>query len=528
MRRRRFTLTGQLLALQLAVITIVLVAVAGVEVAQSTQRFRETEGRRALSVGEGIAASRAVRAALPTDEVRFVQALAERDRILSDATSVVVARADGTIIASPDPAELDTEIDLRGIPVLEGRSWRGTRTDAQGRRVTVAMVPVYAEQRGDVIGLVAVAREIPSVLDGLRMATPNLLTYLGFASVVGVLGSLLIARRVKRQTLGLEPAEITGLVEHREALLHGIKEGILALDLQDRVTLVNDEALRLLSLPPGAAGLTLDELGMTDEARAALTGPEGRADRAVSVGGRVLVLNRMPITSRGRRIGSVTTLRDRTELLELQRELDVTKHTTDTLRAQGHEFSNRLHTISGLIELGEYEEVVRFVQRVSSAHSELTAEVTSRIRDASLAALLVAKASQASELGVDFRIDPSTTLDRLEDQLSADVATVVGNLVDNALDAISGTAGPWVQVALMQVDGSIRVAVRDSGPGVPGELAEEIFRRGVTTKDGQVGRGIGLALVHLVCARRDGFVTVSNDDGAVFVASLPEHVEVRP
>jgi C4-dicarboxylate-specific signal transduction histidine kinase len=104
----------------------------------------------------------------------------------------------------------------------------------------------------------------------------------------------------------------------------------------------------------------------------------------------------------------------------------------------------------------------------------------------------------------------------------------VGNLVDNALDAVSGTADPWVQVALMQVDGSVRVAVRDSGPGVPGELAEEIFRRGVTTKDGQDGRGIGLALVHLVCARRDGFITVSNDDGAVFVASLPERVEMRP
>ena len=302
---------------------------------------------------------------------------------------------------------------------------------------------------------------------------------------------------------------------------------MLALDPQDRVTLVNDEALRLLSLPPGAVGQTLDQLGVTGDMRAALTDADGATDRAVSVAGQVLVLNRMPITSHGRRIGSVTTLRDRTELLELQAELDVNKHATDTLRAQAHEFSNRLHTISGLIELGEYDEAVRFVQRISSAHSELIAEVTARVQDASLAALLVAKASQASELGVDFQIDPSTSLGRLDDRLSADAATVVGNLVDNAFDAVAGTTDPWVRVGLLQVDGVVRVTVGDSGPGVPSELVDEIFRRGVTTKGERDARGIGLALVHLVCARRDGSVSVSNDEGAVFVATLPERLEVR-
>ncbi len=389
------------------------------------------------------------------------------------------------------------------------------------------MRPVFHASGPQIVGLVAVGRDIPSFADGLRDATPNLLTYLGFATVVGVIGSLLIARRVKRQTLGLEPSEITGLVEHREALLHGIKEGVLALDPQDRVTLVNDEALRLLSLPPGAVGQSLDELGVTGDVRAALTDADGAVDRAVSVAGRVLVLNRMPIHSRGRRIGSVTTLRDRTELLELQQELDVTRHTTDTLRAQAHEFSNRLHTISGLIELGDYDEAIGFVQRISSAHSELIAEVTGRVQDASLAALLVAKASQASELGVDFRIDASTSLGRLDDQLSADVATVVGNLVDNALDAMAGTADPWVRVGLLQVDSAVQVTVSDSGPGVPSELVEDIFRRGVTTKGEHDARGIGLALVHLVCARREGSVTVANEDGAVFVATLPERMDVR-
>ncbi len=459
MRGRHLTLTGQLLALQLAVITIVLVAVAGVSVAQSTQRSREAESRRATAIAETMAATNALRTALDTDNDRFVQAFAENNRAVSGSSSVVVAGADGTVVASPDPSELDTQLDLAGIPVLDGRGWEGTRTDSQGHPAIVAMRPVFNASSPEVVGLVAVGRDIPSFADGLRDAAPNLLTYLGFATVVGVIGSLLIARRVKRQTLGLEPPEIAGLVEHREALLHGIKEGVLALDLQNRVTLVNDEALRLLSLPPGAVGQSLDELGVTGDVRAALTEADGAADRAVSMAGRVLVLNRMPISSHGRRIGSVTTLRDRTELLELQRELDVTTHTTDTLRAQAHEFSNRLHTISGLIELEEYDEAVHFVQRISSAHSELVAEVTARVQDASLAALLVAKASQASELGVDFRIDPSTSLGPIDDQLSADVATVAGNLVDNALDAVSGTTDPWVLVEFA-AGGQCRARVR--------------------------------------------------------------------
>ena len=98
------------------------------------------------------------------------------------------------------------------------------------------------------------------------------------------------------------------------------------------------------------------------------------------LGERVLILNRVPVSSRGRAIGSVTTLRDRTELVSLQRELDVTRTTTDTLRAQAHEFSNQLHTISGLIELEEYHEVVRYVSRLTRSQARLNDKVTSTSR----------------------------------------------------------------------------------------------------------------------------------------------------
>jgi two-component system, CitB family, sensor kinase len=377
-----------------------------------------------------------------------------------------------------------------------------------------------------VIGLVAVGRDYPTFLQSLRSATPNLLTYLGIASLLGVAGSLLVARRVKRQTLGLEPREITGLVEHRDAMLFGIKEGVVGLDQQHRVTLVNDEARQLLGLPEHAVGRTLEELGIDQRLYDVLSGRAEGQDQIVLLGDRVLTLNRMPIATRGRSIGSVTTLRDRTELVTLQRELDVTKHTTDTLRAQAHEFSNRLHTISGLIELGEYGQVAHYVTRVSADHARTSDQVTSLVADPALAASLIAKGSLAAEQGVTLRLSPCSRVERLPDELSADLVTVVGNLVNNALDAIGPALDGWVEVEVVQEPGQVAVVVRDSGPGVAPEIVDEVFRHGFSTKGGAKGitgtqRGLGLALTRLICTRRGGDVRVRNEQGAVFTATLP-------
>jgi two-component system, CitB family, sensor kinase len=524
---RRLSLAGQLLALQVVIVCVVLVGVAAVTVAQSTQGAEEVEGRRALEIAETLANSRATRTALELGRVEYIGIAAEDSRSTSGSADVVVARTDRTVLASADPELLGRPLDLGASRVLEGRSWVGD-VDLPGGHAAVAMAPVYSARGDRVLGLVAVQRTYPGVLGSLEAAAPNLLTYLGLASVLGIGGSLLVARRVKRQTLGLEPAEIAGLVEHRDAMLHGIREGVVGLDLHGRVTLVNDEAVRLLRIPGDALGRTLDELGVAGEVAEALLTTGVERDRAVGTAGRVLVVNRLPLTSRGRPIGSVATLRDRTELLELRRELDLNRHVTDTLRAQAHEFDNRLHTIAGLIELGEAEEAVRFVHRISTSRSEFGSAVTAAVCDPAIAALLVAKASQAAERGVDLRIAPDSALPVLAPELSADVATVVGNLVDNAMDAASDAAQRWVEVGLGLVDGEVDVVVRDSGPGVPAGMEAEVFRRGVSTKgsaphDAAVpgGRGIGLSLVHLVCTRRGGSVTASSADGSVFTARLP-------
>jgi sensor histidine kinase regulating citrate/malate metabolism len=444
----------------------------------------------------------------------------ESGRTFSGSTYVVVAVPDRRIIASTDPLPLASIRRVQWTEAFLGRSWMG-RDEATG--AALAMAPIINVKTRETDGVVAVGRQYPSLLDNLAAATPNLLTYLGIASALGVLGSLLLSRTVKRQTLGLEPREITGLVEQREALLHGIKEGVLAVDLERRITMVNDEAAHLLGVPLASAGQLLTTVDDTGRLLEIFDGTDAATDRILPLHGRVLTLNRMPVRSHGRHIGWVATLRDRTELLELQRELDLTRKTTDTLRAQAHEFSNRMHIVSGLIELGEYDDVRSYIQRVAADQTDLTTSVTARVADPAVAALLIAKASQAAERGAAFVLEPTTRLQRLDERLATDVSTVLGNLVDNALDAAGAGPDPFVAVEVLQLDGAVRMQVRDSGPGVDSGMEQRVFAHGFSTKQSESGdrRGIGLALVRVVCRKRGGDVSVHNDGGAVFVATLP-------
>ncbi|TDO47389.1 sensor histidine kinase regulating citrate/malate metabolism [Kribbella sp. VKM Ac-2527] len=518
-----------MLAVQLLIVFVVLIGVAAVSLAQSNARFRDTEGKRALAIAERLAATSGVRAvAAPGGRLRFIgqaQSVIESDRIYSDSTYVKIAIRDRRIIASTDPLPVTSVVRLQETEAFQGRGWVG-RDEVTG--AALAMAPIINETTRETDGVVAVGRQYPSLLANLEMALPNLLTYLGIASLLGVAGSLLLARTVKRQTLGLEPREITGLVEQREALLHGIKEGVLAVDLERRITMVNDEAAHLVGIPLASAGRALPEVDLTGRLVEIFDGPEPATDRILPLHGRVLTLNRMPVRSHGRHIGWVATFRDRTELLELQRELDLTRNTTDTLRAQAHEFSNRMHIVSGLISLGEYEEVLRYIQQVAADQTELTAGVTARVADPAVAALLIAKSSQAAERGVTFVIEPGSLLPKLDERLATDTSTVLGNLVDNALDAAAGSPDPYVVVEVVLKGDAVRILVRDSGPGVDSAMQHRVFTHGFSTKDTEAGddHGIGLALVRVICRKRGGDVTVHNDDGAVFVATLPMRVPV--
>ncbi|MEU5929035.1 ATP-binding protein [Streptomyces antimycoticus] len=547
---RRQTLAGEMLVLQLAIVVVVLMAVAAVSLAQSEATFNRVEGRRVGALAEQLAAQPLVRTRLVgPSPAEALAPLVYSARVQSRVTSVTVADGDGRVVSSTNPTVLGDRLPL-GKGVGAGRGWSGT-LDWDGSRELVAQVPVLGATRDDLgrhLGTVMIGEASPTVWQRLSGASSYLPVYLGVASALGVVGSWLLARRVKRQTLGLEPREITGLAEHREAMLYGIAEGVVALDPQHRVTLVNDMGRRLLDLPEDCVGRNLAELGIEGRLLDVLAGARKESrdpkDEVVVRHGRVLVMNRMTVVKDGRPLGSVTTLRDRTELARLEREIGSFRGTSELLRAQTHEFANQLHTISGLIQIGEQEEVVRYIRALNQRRQSLDMSIGRRVRDTAVAALLMAKASQAAERKVALRLSDRTALDRLTPEDAADVATVVGNLVDNAIDAATSERGdgnggggskvagdmaagrdgdePWVEVELRQDNASVEIVVRDSGPGVAPDLAQEVFAHGFTTKAAREGeRGIGLALTRLVCERRGGEIAVTNTpQGAMFSARM--------
>lgn len=526
-------LARQFLVWQLVVVVVLLGAVAALAAVQSSESFRETEGRRMLSVAEDVASVPTVREALQTRRYDLLPSFARSAENLSGADEIEIVDAGLVVRTSPDPSRVRQRFDPGASTAPRGRAWVG---NSDGRTV-VAQVPVI-DDRGAVAGLVSAGIRAPLLWESLAGARAETGALLGLALGVGVLGSLLLARRVRRQTLGLEPDEIVELVQRREAMLLGIKEGVVGLDTANRITLLNPVARELLELPGAREGDAVADLGLDDRLREVLTGAADGEDQLVLLDTRALVLNRRPVRIEGRDgriVGAVVTLRDRTELTTLQHRLDASHTVTDTLRAQAHEFSNRLHTIAGLTELGEHDEVRRFVAGIVAASEGWRREVTASVGDPATAALLVAKNSQAAERGVELALDPESRLDPTDPDhdpdLSADLVTVLGNLIDNAIDATAGREGPRrIEIGLAgggDTDGDeVWIEVRDSGPGIASELAEEVFRAGYSTKAAEIGgRGLGLALARQACLRRGGTIAVrpapAGRAGAVFEAVLP-------
>jgi two-component system CitB family sensor kinase len=493
-----------------------------VSILEARAQLDRQSGRQSLAIARTVAQIPELRSAFSKRHPeRIINPIAERIRISTGASFVVVANKQGIRYSHPDPAKIGQRVSTDPSEALFGREYVGVQTGSLGRSMR-AKVPVRGKA-GEVIGLVSVGLLANRVSAQLRNDLPVLLIPPLIGLGLGVLGSILLAARIKRQTFGLEPVEISALLEQREAVLHGIREGMVATDPGGRVILVNDEAKRLLDLDDSMVGRPFADVLPPGHVRDVVDGSVGGPDQVVLVNDRVLVANRMPVTVRGRDVGAVVTLRDRTELEVLLRELNDVRSLADALRAQEHEFSHRLHVVAGLIELGRYEEAGRFINQSSIVHQELVASVIENVGEPTLAALLLGKAAVASERGIELRVTDDSRLPEGYGDPRA-LVTVVGNLVDNALDSVASVGGGSIEVTLREEDGGVIVQVRDSGPGVDSSLVDEIFRDGFTTKvaTGTGRRGLGLALVSQTVRRREGgYVTVENDSGALFTAFLP-------
>lgn len=513
---------SQVLLMQLAIITGVTVLVTGLFLAPLSAQLDDEAMRRALAIAQSTAAQPGIAEDLRTTEASAsgpVQSAAERIRRATGAEYVVVMDHRGVRWSHPETDRIGEVVSTDPGDALRGREVMEIDSGTLGRSAR-GKVPLRGPG-GEVVGAVSVGIEYDSVRARLLGAIPGLLAYAGGALAVGALAAYLISRRLQRQTHDLAFSDISALLTEREAMLHSIREGVVALDGTGRIRLLNDEAQRLLGLGPEAAGRPLAEVLDGGRTADVLAGRVVGDDLLAVQGGRVLLANRME-TDDG---GAVVTLRDRTELEHLGRELDSTTGLIDALRAQDHEHANRLHTLLGLLELEMHEDAMEFVTEVVGVHRATAEQVTEKVQDPLLAALLVGKATVAAERGVSLRLAPGTLLpDRVVDPRG--LVTVVGNLVDNATDAAAGSGDARIEVGLRAEGRTVVLRVRDSGPGIAPEQYASIFTEGWSTKDlpAHGKRGLGLALVRRLAERQGGSVTVAGADGggAVFTVVLPE------
>jgi two-component system CitB family sensor kinase len=520
--RRLPRLSTQILLLQLAIIALTVGVAAGVMWFHERSDLQKRAAAQSLAIARTVASNRAIVAAIGKPRAwRIVDPIAERIRRATGASFVVVADRAGIRLSHPNPNLLGKSLlhDPGENPtaVFAGHTFVGQQHGSLGSSMR-AKVPIR-DGRGHVVGLVSVGVLESALAHEFADSLPVIAIPLLVALVLAALGAFLLARRVKQQTFGLEPDEIAALLEQREAMLHAIREGSITVDQIGRITLINDEAQRLLGLDDACVGSFLAGVVPAGRVRDVLTGRVDGQDEVVVHGDRVLVANRMPVEVRGRPIGAVVTLRDRTELDELVRELHDVRNLADALRAQEHEFQHRLHVISGLIELGRYDDAVQEINRSSLLHQELAGSLVQRVGDPILAALLLGKAAVASEHGVQLDVHATGLPASLED--AHGLVALLGNLIDNALES---AAGGHVDVSLSAEGGELVLVVHDSGPGIDPSLTEEIFRDGFTTKvarDGRRQRGLGLALVSQEVQRRHGTIDVENVDGARFTVRLP-------
>jgi len=530
----RRSLANQMLLLQVAVVALAVAAAAGLAWLDARRDSVESARQRTLGVAETFAHSPDVLAALHAkDPAAHLQPMAESVRRATGVDFVVVMNPDGVRYSHPNPSLIGGHFLGNTGPALAGRPFTETFTGTLGPSVR-AVVPVPGDGR-PVEGLVAVGITQAKITNQLNRQVPALLSLVALFLGLAAFASLLVSRRMQRFTHGLNPVELTRLYEHHDAVLHAMREGLLVLDRDRRLLLINDEGARLLGLGPEVEGRPAAELGVAGGLGEVLTSGRDVHDEIHLTTEAVVVVNQTPVYRRRRMFGTVVTLRDHTELQALTGELDSVKSLAELLKSQAHESANRLHSVVTLIELGRPDAAVELATAELEAAQRLADQLLGVVEEPVLVALLIGKAAEASERGVELTVTEDTAVQATGID-PRDLVTLVGNLIDNAIDAAAAAPAPRrVTVTVRQDETELVVRLADTGPGLHQDLVERAFRRGWSTKDasGQHrphGRGLGLALVRQVVTRYDGSIQVTNDGGAVFTIrlTLPATVDGGP
>jgi two-component system, CitB family, sensor kinase len=538
-------LATQILVLQLVIVTLTLIVAFGLFALFNRARLDSQYHVHATDIARVVASSPTVVTNIERydngpltpnpqliDELASgpIQGVASRVQQRTHVLFVVIANTEGIRVADPRRDRLGRHINADIAAPLAGQEMTSHDDTVLGRAI-VAKIPVFEPASNRVLGVVVVGLSTKAFDEQFSKNLQVMAAMAGVLLLMAIAGSTVLARRWRGLTLGLRPAEITGLVRTQAAVLQGIGEGVLAADTSGYTTFVNDEACRLLEIA-NETGRPVDQIGLTPRVLDVFHAADSSPTLA-TVGERIVVVSSRPVSREGRSLGTVLVARDRTDVESLTRQLDAVQVMSAVLRAQRHEFANRLHLLNGLLQAGHVDEGLQYLEEVlGSGPLGSALPGIEAIRDAYLQAFLAAKGAAAREAGVTLTIGENTWVSgRLV--LAVDVTTVVGNLLDNAIDAARTGRGDVkeVEVELLQDGSTLHITVADSGDGVAPDFVDHLFTEGTTTKpDSGIpgGRGIGLALSRQISRALGGDLWLASPGdadlrlrGAEFIARLP-------
>ncbi len=507
------SLAGQAIALQVLVIAVVVVAGSGLALLDARQDGDAAARQQVVAIATTLADSPSTAAAIESGRATAIlQPVTEAVRTHTDVAFITIMSPDGTRFTHTDPKQIGGHYLGTIEPALRGETFTEVYTGTLGPSIRT-IVPVR-DGSGRIVGLVAAGITQQTLAERWRSQWPMIAAVSVGALAISLVGVWAIRRRLLRQTHGLRPDELRVMYEHHDAILHSVSEGLIVLD-RNGVALVNDEARRLLGLPPGP-------VARSDLPEFLRTYNPGARDEVHVTEERVLVVNRSQVDNRSQD-SEVVTVRDRTELQGALGELSSLQVLTDSLRSQAHEAANKLHTVITMVEMGRADEAVKFATNELELSQRLVDRLSNDVGEPTLVALLLGKTAQADERGIELSVTEDTRLPSNTDDVplsGQEMVTVLGNLIDNAMDACD-REDPWVEVTVSQDDHTLLIRVADSGPGMDAATFQKAMQRGYSTKSGtDAEHGLGLALVAQVVKRHNGTLTADVTYGSVVTVTV--------
>ena len=522
------TLHGRMLLLMFLLLAA-LVSITWLMVSMLVSSILEEYiGRNALNVSKTVSLTTVVHEGLKNKNSTQIQLYAESVRKATGARFVVVGDHEGRRYSHPVPERIGKLMVGGDNPrALErGEAYVSKAVGTLGPSMR-GKVPIFANS-GKVIGVVSVGylqETVESVTEGYLQ---RVLLWVFGLFLLGGIGTWLIARNVKQSIFGLEPVEIARLFRERNAILDSIREGVVAINDKGQVTMLDHEAAKILKIPPESGiGTSIESILPQTRMLEVLKSGEEQFDQEMIIGGIEVIVNRVPIWQNGRVAGVVSSFRRKDEIDRMAQELTQIQEYSEVLRTQTHEYSNKLHTLAGLIQLGSHQEALDLIGRETSGYQELLGTLAETVPEPLLSAIILGKYNRAQELRIIFQLDPESRMIDIPKKINrGKIVTILGNLLENALEAAQeNTSGKrMVQLSMTDFGNDLIFEVEDSGSGIEDESVDLSLQHGFTTKSG-TGRGIGLSLVHENLKYLGGHLTVvrSSLGGMRFTIYIPKH-----